>query len=106
LAHDPSARLARVQLPGRCELLLADHERFKPARVLFLTGANWLAPFVFAVGSRLRVVDRDGLQAVGTWGASRVVVAAHPQGKPERALVDAIAGVFVGADGPPGDAPP
>lgn len=100
--HDhgnPSAALMRAQLDGCRGLLQGDIARAKPSRILFLTGLWWLDPFRKALGLGLEYVGADGVEAFGRSGTARVVVAKHPQGKPEVPMVERILDLFGSADG-------
>jgi hypothetical protein len=84
---NPSGDLLRNQLPACVDLLSTEIEHWNPRRVLFLTGLEWARPFLSKLGC---VVDAPGtgaiIEATTTLGGKDVIVAPHPQGKPERIL--------------------
>lgn len=91
---NPSGPLLKLQQPGCMELLRLELETHRPARVLFLTGRGWAAPFLKALGAS--ATQTDGMKYVEAAGdvhlpeghRVRYVVAAHPQGKQESLWVD------------------
>ena len=100
---NPSGQLQQVQLEGCKALLKLEIESFAPARLLFLTGWDWAAPFLTESD-----VDRTPLgthvQATGHWPVgerqSRVVVANHPQGKPHKEWVSEVLAAFEATPAP------
>lgn len=99
-AHEknPSGRLRRIQASICQDLLVQEVHDLQPRRILFLTGSDWFAPFSDPLGfqehpqGRTRYAQRTG-RLTGT-PDTRVVVAPHPQGKPEGPLVEEIMDAF------------
>lgn len=95
---NPSERLCRAQRPARIELLRWELETYKPKRVLVLTRWNWFGEMAEGIGFNAETVTEGALvEAVGRIGDAQVVVAKHPQGKPEGEMV---AGILTSRGGP------
>lgn len=90
---NPSNVLRDIQLSGCAELLKLEFRTYRPSRILFLTGADWAAPFLSTCelqdGSRFQYVER-----VGLCDGARCVIAAHPQGKPEEVWASEVLAAF------------
>lgn len=84
---NPDTALREVQLEACRRLLRYEVDRLRPEVILVLTGRWWFGPFETSLGVRLAATDGNPVEAVGQIGGSRVVVAPHPQGKPEALLV-------------------
>jgi hypothetical protein len=83
---NPGADLQRAQREAAAALLAAELDALKPTRLIALTGRWWIVPFAEALG--ISIDWRDGLvEGVGMYGATKVVVARHPMGKPRDRLV-------------------
>ncbi|MBX2797001.1 MAG: hypothetical protein KTR31_05020 [Myxococcales bacterium] len=91
---NPSAPLSRVQRGACTELLRADLHRLRPRRVLFLTGASWAEPFLESLGPSLGPRRDVGVHAAGSWDGRAVVLADHPQCRPEEPMAEAITDAF------------
>ena len=95
---NPNNALCKIQLPGCAELFNLELRTYRPCRVLFLTGADWAAPFLTAgtlqESAGLRYVKQFGLSTIGEGHDVRCVVAVHPQGKPESEWVHEVVTVF------------
>lgn len=94
-AGNPSARLASIQRDGCIEALGATIDQLSPRRILFLTGWDWAGDFVKFIGSWSPAFSKAGLVESGGYLRRKgqeysVVIAKHPQGKPEKEMVDAI----------------
>jgi hypothetical protein len=93
---NPSATLCSLQLNGCVSLLEEEFQTYRPRRLLFLTGIGWADPFVKHLTPSLTVMpDSRYVQAVGkmlesSHDASTMVVAVHPQGKPEGSWVQEV----------------
>jgi hypothetical protein len=97
---NPGADLQRAQRESAAALLAAEIEALKPARLIALTGRWWIAPFAESLG--MSITWRDGLvEGVRTYGATRVVVARHPMGKPRERLVAEVLAAFGELGGTP-----
>lgn len=85
---NPSGGLRQIQLPGCLELLRLEVVTYGPRHLLLLTGNDWAAPFLAAIGcsvhggTGLSYVEWFGTCSLGGGHQMRCVVAAHPQGKP------------------------
>jgi hypothetical protein len=98
---NPSAALCRIQLPGCLELLELEMSIYRPRRLLMLTGEDWANPFLERLGfrpsasSEFRWVEAEGETANRAPNEpARVVVAAHPQGKPQEEWVREVMAAF------------
>lgn len=96
---NPSASLARVQLDSAATVLRCELETQAPRRVLFLTGHDWFDPFSRQLGFReltrtaSRLTQSAGFIALAGVRVP-VVVARHPQGKPEWEYVNQVTEAF------------
>lgn len=96
---NPGETLCQLQLPGCVELLLLEFETYQPDRILFLTDwGGWAQPFL---GGALMDLVRDARQVRATGrlvlssgGTARIVVASHPQGKPQQEWVNEVLAAF------------
>ena len=104
---NPSSRLKRIQLEYCKKLLAEELSHFSPKRLLFLAGMDWIEPFIenelisFKLKPHGSYAELYGRVFVHSSGQSiPAVVAKHPQGKPERELVDEIISAFsaIGTD--------
>ncbi len=97
---NPSARQRSIQRPKSIDLLRKEVEQYKPRRVLFLTGYDWVAPFLKHISSNTSAVhDSRYVHAVGTFNHTgreecSFVVAVHPQGKQEAEWVQEVIEAF------------
>lgn len=92
---NPSGALIRLQHDLCVELLRHEIVEYQPARMLFLTGMDWAAPFLSAIGDFApRWRGSGSVQAAGAMkirglpSAAAVVVAQHPQGKGDGTYVE------------------
>jgi hypothetical protein len=85
---NPNRALIAAQQKGCIRLLHWEVERYRPRRLLFLTGLDWAEPFLARISenrrveSRVNLVQANGRIRFGTHSAA-YVVARHPQGKNE-----------------------
>ena len=95
---NPNNALCNIQLPGCVELFNLELRTYRPRRILFLTGADWAAPFlpagILQESAGLRHVKQFGLISAGEGHDVRYVVAVHPQGKPESEWVHEVVTAF------------
>lgn len=88
---NPKAALKRIQRPGCIELFRQELELYKPKRLLLLTGLDWAEPFLEVLATTVTPTPFRFVKAVAYVehgaGFTKVVVAVHPQGKPEADLV-------------------
>lgn len=86
---NPSEAMCRQQGDGCRGLLQLEFETYRPRRVLFLTDTTWAEPPVFDPSGldykhNFTQVRRFGRTSIGGSGPeTRVVIASHPQAKPE-----------------------
>ena len=86
---NPSAKLRSIQRPTSIALLEKEIEQYKPRRLLFLAGYDWVAPFLDHLAPNVsKVRDSPYIHAVGSVDyvdrdKCCCVVAVHPQGKNE-----------------------
>lgn len=95
---NPKAALQRIQRLDCIELLRQELEHYRPKRLLLLTGLDWAEPFLDALEATVTPTPFRFVKAVayvehGT-GFTKVVVAVHPQGKPEADLVTDVIKAF------------
>ncbi len=87
---NPNNTLCNAQLSGCCSLLKLELSIYNPKRLLLLTGIGWAKPFLNEIFS-IRKTDGTYVEAVGKPKIGdqpmNVVVATHPQGKPENEWV-------------------
>jgi hypothetical protein len=77
-----------VQRAACFELLSLELQYWSPRRILFLTGLDWARPFLSHLGCNVHHIDEPlWVEGVAVLGGAEIVVARHPQGKPEDALV-------------------
>jgi hypothetical protein len=84
---NPSDPLCRAQEAACLDLLRQDLGTHRPRHVLVLAGENWFRPFGKGLGCVLTGVNEDAIDCLGVVGESKVVVARHPQGRREAAMV-------------------
>lgn len=94
---NPNNTLCNVQFSGCCSLLELELFNYTPKRLLFLTGIGWAEPFLENICS----VVQNGQVHVEAEGkfecnnqTTKVVVATHPQGKPEKEWVEEVIAAF------------
>ena len=85
---NPSERLCEVQLDGCKSLLGSEIHTYRPKHLLFLTGLDWIEPFLQDFSKNYRSVSDSFVEDMGTMdmgpdASAKVVIAAHPQGKDE-----------------------
>ena len=86
---NPSDAFCEAQASGCAKLLRMEIAAYKPRRVLFLTGSAWAEHFLTEMGARvdnvqgLRHVERRGSCCLDNGHEVRLVVASHPQTRPE-----------------------
>lgn len=95
---NPSSSLIRLQQSLCVQLLCEEIRHFKPRRILFLTGHDWAQPFLAGMGvtyaqKHFGYVSFAEAIEVGSL-RPQVVVAPHPQGKPEALIVHDITAAF------------
>jgi len=94
---NPSSSLCKIQFPGCCSLLEIELLNYLPKRLLFLTGIGWARPFLENICSVVKGEQRH-VEAKGTFKLNnqtiQVVVATHPQGKPENEWVQEVIKAF------------
>ena len=94
---NPNNTLCNIQFSGCCSLLEIELLNNIPKRLLFLTGLGWAEPFL---GNICSVVKNgwDHVEATGKYECNNktvsVVVATHPQGKPEKKWVQEVIEAF------------
>ena len=96
---NPSNTLCEIQLPGCISLLQQEISIYLPRRLLLLTGRDWAKPFLENIAPNFILVSDKYVEAIAQIShssgcTSKVVVAAHPQGKPERIWVQGVIKAF------------
>jgi hypothetical protein len=86
---NPNSTLCLLQLPGCIDLLRLELATYMPSRLLFLTGMDWVKPFLGVLGApaqntpALRYVEGFGQGNLPGGQQVNFAIASHPQGKPE-----------------------
>jgi hypothetical protein len=88
---NPSDSLCNSQFAACNELLETEIREFKPKYIVFLTGYNWFDGFLSESINLKKTKNTRWVEAEGTLNFDneicKIVVAKHPQGKPEFDLV-------------------
>jgi hypothetical protein len=91
---NPSDSLCGYQFDGCNELLKAEIEEYKPKCIVFFTGEDWFDGFLSENISLTHNSDTRWVDASGTFSlngfTTKIVIAKHPQGKPETELLNEI----------------
>jgi hypothetical protein len=87
---NPGADFQVAQREEAIDLLRRELDSLQPQRVLALTGANWIGPFIKPLGMELGWRAGGLVEGVGRRGSAEVVVARHPMTKPHRQFVDEV----------------
>jgi len=89
---NPSEALKSAQFEHCLNLLRMEIELLKPNYVIFLTDYyGWAEPFIKGLGAKkMTRSDKSFVRFTGTYLDSNLVVARHPQGKPEEEHVEEI----------------
>ena len=80
---NPSDKLCDVQLEICKELLLEEFDLFKPKVVIFLTGWSWAKDFLGSLKNKIKQSSMTYVEFAGYLNETLIIVAQHPQGKPE-----------------------
>jgi len=87
-----------AQLPHAAALLMREILILKPSVAVFLTGGNWFDPFA-KIESRLglgRGLKCKHVCRSGQLDSTRLIVAQHPQSRPEKEMMTEIAKFWPG----------
>lgn len=93
---NPGNALCQVQLDGCISLLLQELNDYRPRRLLLLTGLSWAEPYLQHIAPTFTPTLTGGyVEATAeiqhkSGDATKVVVAAHPQGKSESIWVQEV----------------
>lgn len=97
---NPGGALRQVQLNPCISLLRQELDTYQPRRLLLLTGLSWAEPFLRDIAPTFsHVTSSSYVEATAEISHNsgcpiRVVVAAHPQGKPESIWVSEVIQAF------------
>ncbi len=97
---NPSSSLCSIQFDGCAALLKEELRSLVPRRILFMTGLDWAKPFlekcsiVSSPVPSAKYVQGISTIKLNSGFESRVVVAVHPQGKPESVWVEEVVNEF------------
>lgn len=94
---NPDTNLRQAQLQSCRRLLRWEIERLQPKVILALTGWDWFKEFADTLGAKIEVFEGRLVEGSGIVADSQIVIAKHPQGKPERQLVHDILEILVPA---------
>ena len=89
---NPGNRLCDIQLNGCKSLFDTELKIYRPSRLLLLTGWDWARDFVKSDCRRRR--NAGPVEATGQRKKTSIVVAKHPQGKPEGEWVTDVLAAF------------
>ncbi|HEX8549922.1 MAG TPA: hypothetical protein VF681_00065 [Abditibacteriaceae bacterium] len=98
--RNPPAKMCSLQREDCISLLEMEIQIYKPRRILFLTGLNWADPFLKRIAPNIcpvpnsYLVHAAGTFSRGTSDACTVVVATHPERKPETEWVQEVIQAF------------
>lgn len=91
---NPSDKLCDYQFAGCSNLLLAEIEEYQPKVVVFFTGLNWFNGFLDNSVLTSCSNEFNWVDAYGTMYTKnkeiKIIVAKHPQGKPETEMYNEI----------------
>jgi len=91
---NPSNSLCGYQFDACNELLKAEIEEYKPKCIVFFTGENWFNGFLLENMTLMKNAKSKLVEARGTLKinglTTKVVIAKHPQGKPEVNMLNEI----------------
>ena len=99
---NPGNALRHVQLPACISLLQQELNDYRPRYLLLLTGLDWAEPYLQQVAPTFTQTPDGGyVEAIAeilheSGNATKVVVAAHPQGKSESIWVQEVIRAFQG----------
>ena len=89
---NPGNRLCDIQLNGCISLFDTELEIYQPSRLLLLTGWDWAEVFI---ANDCQIHGNAGfVEATGQREETSIVVAKHPQGKPEGEWVENVLAAF------------
>ena len=89
---NPGNKLCCIQLKGCKSLFDTELDIYRPSRLLLLAGWDWARDFVT---NDCRTHNNAGfVEATGRRRKTRIVVARHPQGKPEAEWVKDVLAAF------------
>lgn len=97
---NPSKTLRDIQLSECISLFQLEISTYLPRRLLLMTGLNWARPFLKnIVPTFVPVSDYQYVEAVaeiihGSGCTTKVVIAAHPQGKSEAIWIQSVVKAF------------
>jgi hypothetical protein len=93
--RNPSTTLADAQFSHCVKILEAEVKILEPRRIVFLTGLNWVQPFLKELNFVSDSNAKYPLEASGhIFNGSNVVVVPHPERKPEEPIVSAVVNYF------------
>lgn len=90
---NPSSALMRLQFPGCLAMLKQELSIFRPDRVVFMTGVDWVRPFLddmdaeYTSSNEGQLAEAYGVIRLDNGHKTKMVVSAHPQGKGDRKWV-------------------
>ncbi len=98
---NPDPYLKQLELPECMEILRKEIQLWKPAFILFLTGWEWVDPFLVNFEQKDGLICSDKSQnddLLEEWGqfpdGCRIAAIPHPQGKPEKLLSGKVIAFF------------
>ncbi len=91
---NPSDSLCDYQFRACNELLLTEIEEYQPSLIIFFTGLNWFNGFLNDMVSLSSNNEHSWIEAHGILKVNNrdiaIIIAKHPQGKPEEEMVNEI----------------
>ena len=97
---NPSKKLCDIQLDACVRLLQEELSTYRPNRLLLLTGLDWAEPFLKDLekpsisSQNFKYVKAYAQKYLSDGGTTKIVVAAHPQGKKESDWVKEVFDAF------------
>lgn len=91
---NPSDSLCDLQFQYCNKILQLEIELYKPKYILFLTGINWFNGYLEEKNSFENSLEYKYIDATGTYLSSKIIIAKHPQGKPEDIFISELSRAF------------
>ncbi|MBP7953685.1 MAG: hypothetical protein KAZ14_00790 [Nitrosomonas sp.] len=101
---NPGKKLCDIQLDECVRLLQLELSTYRPKRLLLLTGLDWAEPFIRDLekpsisSQNFKYVEAYAPKYFSNGGTTKIVVAAHPQGKDESTWVQEVIKAFLNCD--------
>lgn len=94
---NPKNKLIDIQYENCVKILSAEIELYKPKHIVFFTGLDWVKPFVKDIEKITLSSNKVNslVEAIGNYNfndgkKANIIIAKHPQGKPEEKMLEEI----------------